>query len=59
MTPQAATFVGIRNGRPRFDFGDASPPRWLVDLIERARAEGNTLRLADGRVLNPGDQVHE
>lgn len=53
----SSTFNGIRNGRPRFDFGDGAPPAWLRDLLEGCQVEGDTLRLRDGRVLRAGDEV--
>jgi hypothetical protein len=52
-----ATFVGIRNGRPRFDFGDGAPPAWLRDLLDGCTVDGVALRLRDGRLLQPGDTL--
>lgn len=52
-----ATFLGIRNGRPRFDFGDGAPLAWLRDLLEGCAVEGRALRLRDGRLLQPGEAV--
>jgi hypothetical protein len=53
----SATFNGIRNGRPRFDFGDGVPPKWLLALLEGGKADGEQFVLKGGKRLSAGDVV--
>lgn len=52
-----ATFEGIRNGRPVFDFGDdTAPPDWLLKLASGGKVDGDRF-LVDGKALQPGQKV--
>lgn len=52
-----AKFVGVVNGRPRFDFtdGTASPP-WLVKLANNGKVVDGQF-LVSGKPLLPGQVV--
>lgn len=50
------TFVGIRNGRPRFEFGDRVPPQWLRDLLPSIRITGDSIVIA-GKTYAPGSVI--
>jgi hypothetical protein len=51
-------FIGIIGGRPRFDFGDGVPPKWLRELVGRAKVVGNELRV-DGKTYAAGTYISE
>jgi len=57
-SPDVATFRGVHNGRPRFDFGLTVPPKWLMDDIRsgRIRMDGDKC-LIDGKPLAQGARV--
>lgn len=52
-----ATFTGVRNGRPHFDFGDdTAPPDWLLKMARDGKVEGEQFIVA-GKPLQPGQVV--
>lgn len=56
-TPQKPmSFVGVRNGRPNFDFGDRAPTKAEREIAEKVRIEGEKAFLG-GRQLARGEKV--
>lgn len=51
-----ARFVGIVNRRPRFDFGDRAPPRWLLEMLERAQVDEDRV-VIDSKPVLPGTYI--
>jgi hypothetical protein len=53
-----AKFVGIVNGRPRFEFGDRAPPKWLRELLRTARVDEDRI-VINGKPVLPGTVVEQ
>lgn len=53
----SATFVGVKNGRPRFDYADGTaPPDWLVKLANKGVVVGDKF-MVGGKELKSGQMV--
>lgn len=53
----SAKFVGVKNGRPRFDYDDGTaPPDWLVKLANKGSVAGDKF-MVGGKELKPGQVV--
>lgn len=54
---EKATFTGVKNGRPQFDFGNhTAPPDWLLKLASEGRVVNDEF-IAHGRALKRGETV--
>lgn len=52
----SAKFTGIVNRRPRFDFGDRSPPKWLLELLQTAKVDEDRV-IINGKPVLPGTVI--
>lgn len=51
-----AVFMGVKKGRPRFDFGDHACPKWLLKLAESGKIVDNVFQV-NGKPLIIGEIV--
>lgn len=54
----SVTFLGIVNRRPRFEFGDRAPPKWLRELLKTARVDEDRV-VINGKPVLPGTVVEQ